>query len=89
MLPASGGQCLATSGKETNGFVPTAVREPWEPHWCINIVPLSENGPPLSESNLISLCADCHRDRHGQVVDEGKKEWVKYIANLMERFLML
>ena len=51
-----------------------------------HVVPLSEGGSPLSESNLISLCADCHRDRHGQVVDQGKQEWVKYIANLMERF---
>ena len=41
-----------------------------------HIVPLSENGEPLKESNLTSLCADCHRQRHGQVVDKGKQEWV-------------
>ena len=50
-----------------------------------HIVPLSENGPPLSESNLISLCAECHRQRHGQVVDKGKQEWKRYIKNLMEK----
>ena len=51
-----------------------------------HIVPLSEAGPPLEESNLVSLCAACHQDRHGQVVDEGKREWVDYIKDLMERF---
>ena len=50
-----------------------------------HIVPLSENGPPLSESNLISLYAECHRARHDQVVDKGKQEWVRYIAVLMEK----
>ena len=50
-----------------------------------HIVPLSENGEPLKESNLISLCADCHRKRHGQAVDQGKQEWVRYIADLMEK----
>ena len=48
-------------------------------------VPLSEDGPPLEESNLVSLCADCHRARHEQV-DEGKQEWKRYIVGLMERF---
>ena len=48
-------------------------------------VPLSENGPPLEESNLVSLCADCHRDRHGLVVDKGKQEWDRYLRNLMEK----
>ena len=51
-----------------------------------HIVPLSAGGEPLSESNLISLCAECHRDRHGQVVDEGKRAWAIYIADLMGRF---
>ena len=51
-----------------------------------HVKPLAEGGPPLKESNLISLCADCHRDRHGQVVDKGKQEWVTYIRELMERF---
>ena len=51
-----------------------------------HIVPLSEGRAALEESNLVSLCADCHRHRHGQVVDEGKKEWVDYIRDLMERF---
>ena len=48
-------------------------------------VPLSAGGSPLSESNLISLCAECHLLRHGQVVDEGKREWVNYIRDLMEK----
>ena len=51
-----------------------------------HVVPIDAGGPPFKESNLISLCADCHRDRHGQVVDEGKREWVDYIRNLMEKF---
>ena len=50
-----------------------------------HIVPLSENGEPLKESNLTSLCADCHRFAHSQV-DQGKQEWKRYIENLMERF---
>ena len=50
-----------------------------------HIVFLSDGGEPLSESNLISLCADCHRGRHSQVVDQGKQEWVRYIAGLMEK----
>ena len=49
-------------------------------------VPLSEGGPPLEEENLVSLCADCHRSAHSQVVDQGKQEWKRYIENLMERF---
>ena len=49
-------------------------------------VAISDGGAPLKESNLISLCASCHRESHGQVVDEGKKEWASYIKNLMERF---
>ena len=51
-----------------------------------HIVPLSAGGPPLEESNLISLCSAHHRDRHGQVVDEGKREWAIYIKDLMEKF---
>ena len=50
-----------------------------------HIVPLSENGEPLKESNLTSLCADCHRAKHSQVVDKGKQEWVTYIRDLMEK----
>ena len=38
-----------------------------------HVVPLSEGGEPLTQSNLTSLCAECHRDRHGQVVDEKQK----------------
>ena len=49
-----------------------------------HIVPLSENGEPLKESNLISICAECHRLRHDQV-DEGRREWVNYIRDLMEK----
>ena len=48
-----------------------------------HIVPIADGGERLKESNLISLCADCHRDRHGPVVDEGKREWVSYIKDLM------
>ena len=48
-------------------------------------VPLSAGGEPLSESNLISFCADCHRRRHGQVVDQEKQKWVDYIRDLMEK----
>ena len=51
-----------------------------------HVVPLSENGEPLTESNLTSLCADCHRSAHSQVVDQGRQEWKRYIENLMERF---
>ena len=47
---------------------------------------LADGGLPLSEANLISLCADCHRARHGQVVDEAKQEWKHYIKNLMEKY---
>ena len=49
-----------------------------------HVVPLSGNGAPLKESNLISLCADCHRRRHGQV-DQEKQAWVTYIRDLMEK----
>ena len=51
-----------------------------------HIVALADGGEPLSESNLISLCADCHREVHGQVVDEGKREWASYIKQLMESY---
>ena len=47
---------------------------------------LADGGKALDESNLVSLCSDCHRDRHGQVVDEGKQEWAQYIKKLQERF---
>ena len=47
---------------------------------------INAGGSPLQESNLISLCADCHRARHGQVVDEGKQAWKAYIKDLMEKF---
>ena len=49
-------------------------------------VAINDGGEPLKESNLVSLCADCHRSAHSAVVDEGKREWVDYIKNLMERF---
>ena len=49
-------------------------------------ISIADGGEPLKESNLVSLCSECHRLRHGQVVDEGKREWAIYIKDLMERF---
>ena len=51
-----------------------------------HVRPIRDGGGALEESNLTSLCTDCHREAHGQVVDEGKQEWSNYLKSLMEGF---
>ena len=51
-----------------------------------HVKPLSEGGAALDPANLVSLCAECHRSAHGQVVDVPRQEWKRYIKNLMERY---
>ena len=51
-----------------------------------HVTPLSAGGSALDPANLTSLCSECHRLAHGQVVDVPRQEWKRYIKNLMERY---
>ena len=51
-----------------------------------HVKPLSENGAALDPANLISICAEHHREAHGVVVDEERRAWTNYIRELLNQF---
>ena len=73
--------------RERDGYLCTACKPRTVAARLVHHVkPLSEGGAALDPANLTSLCADCHREAHNVVVDEGKREWTRYIEQLQDTF---
>ena len=67
-----------------DGFLCTACRPRRVGAELVHHVrPLSENfAARLDPANLTSLCKSCHREAHGEVVNEQQQAWGRYIDDL-------